>query len=439
MTIFRNLLQCTAVVWIGAACSGITEVTNYDQTLQSDLDNPQGALIREASAQSDFIGAAIDAMQYGGLISDELHFVTAFTNPATFGDRRNLTQANQNDPNIGQYDSPYQQFTKAHIQIIRALQALRTYDPTMRTDIGQMYAEAGFVETFFVEEFCSGVPIAAVVDGIPTTSTTLSRDALTSLALTHFDSAIVFATGSAGTNAQLVALAEVGRARVLLDVDSVAEAASAVANTPVGFSDSVAVDGNIWVNLIPLLTTNYATIGNIEGTNGLAFVEAGQSGDTRVGLDSTPAASGLPTLYSPAKYPSLTSSIVLASGVEAQLIVAEAQLRGGNVSGWAAILNTLRAGASPPLPSIPTDSTTAATASLRQDVMFRERALWLFLTGHRQGDLRRLIRAYHRNVDAVFPIGDYGGGFSYGSATAFIPFGEAGNSNYQGCLEADQP
>ena len=48
-----------------------------------------------------------------------------------------------------------------------------------------------------------------------------------------------------------------------------------------------------------------------------------------------------------------------------------------------------------------------ATDKGRQDLLFRERALTLFLTGHRVGDLRRLIYQYTRNAETVFPTGPY--------------------------------
>jgi len=44
---------------------------------------------------------------------------------------------------------------------------------------------------------------------------------------------------------------------------------------------------------------------------------------------------------------------------------------------------------------------------LQIDVMFRERAFWLYGTGTRLGDLRRLIRQYNRDQSIVFPIGPY--------------------------------
>ena len=71
--------------------------------------------------------------------------------------------------------------------------------------------------------------------------------------------------------------------------------------------------------------------------------------------------------------------------------------------------------------------------------MFRERGFWLFGTGHRHGDLRRLVRQYGLATEAVFPTGLYEGGPStYGTAVVFIPGnGESSNPNYKGCIDQD--
>src|SRR5687768_15961319 len=108
----------------------------------------------------------------------------------------------------------------------------------------------------------------------------------------------------------------------------------------------------------------------------------------------------------PAKYFLTAEPVALASGIEARLIEAEAALRVDDREGWMTFLNTLRQTAiTPPIPALTVDSTTAADATLREDVMFRERAFWLFITGHRLGDMRRLVRQYGRNPQSVFPRG----------------------------------
>jgi hypothetical protein len=62
--------------------------------------------------------------------------------------------------------------------------------------------------------------------------------------------------------------------------------------------------------------------------------------------------------------------------------------------------------------------------------MFRERAFWLFSTGHRLGDLRRLVRQYGRTVNTTFPSGTFHKGGTYGPDTNFpLPQSEENNPN----------
>jgi hypothetical protein len=70
-----------------------------------------------------------------------------------------------------------------------------------------------------------------------------------------------------------------------------------------------------------------------------------------------------------------------------------------------------------------------ANAAAARDVLFSERAFWLFMTGHRLGDLRRLVYQYGLPQNAVYPTGDYHKGGVYGSDVVFpLDFDEANNS-----------
>jgi hypothetical protein len=74
----------------------------------------------------------------------------------------------------------------------------------------------------------------------------------------------------------------------------------------------------------------------------------------------------------------------------------------------------------------------------RIHLLFQERAYWLFMTGHRQGDLRRMIRNYRFSSDAVYPTGAYPlfGAFQrFGSdVTAPVPTTEHYNPQFAGCF-----
>ena len=181
------------------------------------------------------------------------------------------------------------------------------------------------------------------------------------------------------------------------------------------------------------------TVGTKEGVNGLDFLvtpadpRVPWQPSTRTGFN---ADKNLPLEL---KYPAQNSNVVLADGIEARLIEAEARLQGGTQADRDAVfasLNALRAtGLSSPIAALPASPTTQSAAV---DMVFKERAFWLWLTGHRLGDMRRLIRQYGRSESTVFPIGamPLRGGESFGTDVNFpVPFTERNNLDFKGCID----
>ncbi len=115
--------------------------------------------------------------------------------------------------------------------------------------------------------------------------------------------------------------------------------------------------------------------------------------------------------YYPVKFGNPSTSIPLTTGIEARLIEAENALKGGQIAQWGADLRALRADTAnthvvfPPADSLPADSAENASPAAQVDLIFRERAFWLYGTGSRLGDMRRLIRQYGRDQSTVFPTG----------------------------------
>jgi len=161
-------------------------------------------------------------------------------------------------------------------------------------------------------------------------------------------------------------------------------------------------------------------------------------------------------LWTEQRYGSRRAPITVATGVEARLIQAEAALRAGNDAEFLAQLNEPRANPAErayfdPTPFTPSDTTTRPVGVLPNltvldeiaaggaaNLLFAERARWLWLTAHRLGDLRRLIRQYGRAANTVFPSGPY---FKvnfadYGTDVNFpIPITEKQNPNFTACLD----
>jgi hypothetical protein len=121
------------------------------------------------------------------------------------------------------------------------------------------------------------------------------------------------------------------------------------------------------------------------------------------------------------------------------MIIAENQLATNDTVGWLGTLNFVRdtltfpraqggvAGLAP--------LTDPGTAAGRVSLMFRERVFWMYLTGHRLGDLRRLMRQYGRTEDQVFPTGLGLKGFYGHDLNLPVPFTELNNPNFTGCLD----
>jgi hypothetical protein len=403
-------------------CSGLTKVDAPDLVQPFDLDTPSAATARYAGAVAQFAGAFQDQVTQSGVISDEFQDVGGGNFPA---DRRAIA------PDNSAY--PFAALSLARIDALRAITSLQRNSPEPPARIGELFALVGFIEVMFAENLCSPVPLATIHDAIPTVAPVFSPDALLRDAVTMFDSATAYSSGSTDAIANL---AQVGRARALLSLHDFAGAAAVAATVPLTFLYSAqyssTTSGQLNRVYERIVTNRILSVADREGDNGLPFVTGA---DPRVGARAIGTSrAGLP-LFNFAKNTGTGTPIVLASGIEAALIRAEADLQRGDSTQWASELNALRHDAiSPALPPLTADSTLTASASLRVDVLFAERAYWLYATGHRQGDLRRLIRQYQRPAESVFPTGAYPlQGLQYGSDVTFALPGEDPNPNYHGC------
>jgi hypothetical protein len=140
-------------------------------------------------------------------------------------------------------------------------------------------------------------------------------------------------------------------------------------------------------------------------------------------------------------FPSFNSPVPVANYVDAQLILAEAQLAANDAT-WLTTLNALRAGPTN-IGAITVNNmpalTDPGTDSARIELLFRERAFWTFGRGQRLGDLRREIRVYNKTPAQVFP-GEGGinprKNSSYGPDVNLpVPQAERNNFKFGGCTD----
>jgi hypothetical protein len=226
-------------------------------------------------------------------------------------------------------------------------------------------------------------------------------------------------------------LASVGLGRALLNQELFPEAALAVASVPPGFvyeTEHATTPAALHNGVFEAFNNGEFGVFDQEGGVGLNYVSAEDlrvTGDSGIGSDNNTES------WFPNKYPSFESSIPTADYLEAQLIIAESELQASAFPAMTQRLNGLRAGAGLDPLGAPADFDAAT------DLLFRERAFWLYATGHRLGDMRRLIRQYGRDANAVFPTGDYfKGGLTYGvDVNLPLPRRETNNPNVSGCLD----
>lgn len=394
------------------ACHGLLDVSNPTLIRDADIANSAGANARRldvAGALNDFSQImAVDV----ALITDEWMYDKP-TGLFDYLDKRD-SQGFENavgtrDAHLGDWDNIYFR-TSIAIPQIKAYAA----DSVKGDYLAHVYAIRGYAILQIAEDICPGFPLNDVdADNQPVFSGPLTTDSAVALASLQFDSAIKYVQDST----RFATLARVGKGRALLDQGKYTEAAAVVAS--VATEDTYQTDGttNSLYSLMSRWTRGGANraVGNQEGGNGQAFA----SHDPRIPLvfGGVSAINPAESLYFSRKYTGPTSPIVLAGGIEARLMEAEAALHAGDPN-WIAILNTLRANeVSPALPALADPGTLDAQV----DLLYSERAFWLYNTGRRLGDLRRLIHNYGRASETVFPTGAFPSGGTYGSATS-IPF-----------------
>jgi hypothetical protein len=438
--------------------AGVTVSSAYQsQSGVEALANTGKAGVFQGFAQADS-----GLLEWSGLLSDEFTWrFFAFQGAMANIDAR-ITTGTAGFAESG--DAALGALLGARVTLVTAVDGLKKYEPPSgRAKIGEAYALTGYTEVLLAEDYCAGVPLGRLVAGVGVQfGAPLTTDSLLSAAEADFDSA----TAYTGGDATVAALAAIGLARARLDRGHYAQAAAAVSAVPTSFVYAATLEPgssgapnafNFYDFQAQVYACGLANIGDHKGGNGLNYVSAQ---DPRLTLSTTVAetcdgvygGSADSVWYYPMKFGNPSMAVPLATGVEARLVEAEAALQAGNVGPWANGLNALRADSADTKvvfqTLLPPDSTTTASAAEQVDVMFRERAFWLFGTATRLGDMRRLVRQYGRDQGAVFPAGPYPNAHNpglpvplpnYGTdVNLTLPTPASGtttpNPNYKGCL-----
>jgi len=415
-------LGMVGVASIACSPSSLIDVQSPSTVVDpTQVQTPSGVTQLRANALLYMVsayggGAYGSVITMSGTITDELQ------DPyysGSSGDDRNVLNTRL-DKNANGYG--YDQIQQARVALRQALQGIQQYaadaSSIPKAWQGELYALQGYTVVWFAELFCSGIPLSASsLNGSQTPTRGLTTGELLETATALFDSAIVAGADSS----QYVYLARVGKARAQLALGNFAVADTVVQSVPTDFLYQIPawVGGYNSIGIFDFPTdvaSGTHRVMDNEGHNGLVW-----STDPRTGVVTQ---SGSGAMLWPGKYNVNSSGTVdpmtprsqpirLADGLEARLIQAEAALARGDAS-WLTTLNMLRAtcvGSAACAPRLGLASAQLppladpVVASARLDTLMKERAMWLYLTGHREGDMRRLARVYSRDPGTLWPKG----------------------------------
>jgi hypothetical protein len=290
---------------------------NNPNIIDADAFDPAGdATTVSMSAQTRFWSGYGTLILWSAYFSGELWTGAARAETNEVG-RRDITSSNIDIAPIWSAIQPALAANELAIGVLSG-----GANPATDVNLARVYMNAGFGLELRAETFCQGVILA----GPP-----LTRAQVIDSAIVRFGRAVSIAQTAGAGNAQAVAIvngANTGLARAYLQKKDYAAAAAAAALVPANFVyNAVRIDDAANRGLG---NTLYAT-----GTLGTTVVVAGPYralNDPRVPFTTAPqkAQDGILDLVRQNKYTGYATPYRVASGLEANYIVAEARLLGSN-------------------------------------------------------------------------------------------------------------
>jgi starch-binding outer membrane protein, SusD/RagB family len=375
----------------------------------------------------------------GAIFTDEYNDYDTFQTRAVL----NLRDALANNTSVA---GVFQDLGQAHNDALRAQGAFAKFGPADYR-YAEMEAIDGYNYILVAEHWCSGEPFSTVDLGTGqiTYSPFLTTAQMLDTALARFQQAkAVVVTDHNADDAEgaanVLTLAQVGAARALLDLGQISAAAdSAAAVKPgsaysmYGSTNSLRQNSGLWYYTIAFPAFSVADSKN--GT-GLNFQSDSDPRVLWIAPKGAVGSSGVGPFIVQQKYPGPSATTVVGDYTEGQLIVAEGDIFAGNYAGALAVMNALRTGSGLTFPA--KDALVDLSASTPKAQMLQllsERAFWMYVTGHRLGDWRRMLRAPYNGAPFNFVTSDvYPVGTNISSTLEFpTPTFTSPNPNYKAC------
>jgi len=391
----RPLCAVLALLLVPAACDTLDnplEVEPASRIPAGQLEVPQNALLLSNGAVGDFECAFNAYTQVGGSIGEELIYAQQTASRTPY-DRRTTHPSNDTDYAVNTCNSgtgevgvytPLQTARQSNENLLALLKTWSDADVSAglgapnRTNLMAIAAAyAGYAYVLLGEGFCTMAISSVNLDKTLTYGGEIQRDSVFRLAIARFSEAIGYATTA--NNTSIRTMAYLGSARAKLNRGDYAGAKADAQQVPSGYVRNVSASAT---------ATNRVNRIAAENSPDFRTFSIGQPyrnlNDPRVPVVAStfPAsATGVPHFYQ-TKYPTTATPLPLATYEEAQLIIAEADIRAGSLGTALTIINASRARGG----QTPFAGTTQAEY-LAELVDQRRREL--FLESHHLGDLIR--------------------------------------------------
>lgn len=372
-----GLTACAALLGVGllGACDALDELLSVDKPVDVPaeiLQDPTKAVLLVNGAVGDFECALGAFVVMGGLIGEEFVDATQTADRWPY-DRREVQPG---DARYGTFGcaalGTYVPLSTARFTSDQVLGWLEGWtDAEMPVGVNRTRliatsaAYAGYSYLLMGEMFCS-----AAIDQGPE----MFPPDFFNAAVTRFTRAIEAAAAVGGASADSIRyMALVGRARARLNLGQYAAAASDAALVPAGFVKAASASDASDRRRNRVFAQNNQTDGVTVGPRYRNLTVEGVA-DTRVrATDTGRNATDGNRMWQQGKYAGLGTPLPIATYDEAQLIIAEAQLRAGSPATAVNTINTLRARSSTPAYTGPQDAASVMALLIEE----RRRELWL--------------------------------------------------------------
>jgi hypothetical protein len=385
--IIRRFVSPASVLVTVSTASGCGDIFSLEQENPGQLTaesvyQPANAQLLVNGVIADFECSFMRYAVGSGLLVDEL--IDAIANTANYDlDRRTLSPASPyagGCGNVNQQPAFYTGLSTARGTGDEAYERLEGWTdaevPNRAKLMGQAAAYSGYAIVLLAEGFCTGA-IAL--------SPELTPAQMFAEAIERFDNAIAAAT--AADDQPTLNLARLGRARAKRGLNDLAGAAADAALIPPSFIVTTSNDATnarrqnfVWLH----------TVQNFWSSIDPAFrdLTLGTTPDPRVPVTNSgrTGTAANTQIWQTGKALTATAPIAIAKYAEAQLIIAEARIAAGDLTGAADAINAARNSGG--RTGMPQYSAAGQTAAQVRDQLIEERRRELFLEGHRLGDIR---------------------------------------------------